>query len=364
MDWIEKYAKLLVEYSLYLKENERVFVRSTTLAEPLLKAFYEKAIQAGAIVETEISFEDQDQILLSKGQKFQLDHVSSSFKQAMTEFDAVLVIRAPYLSSTAYQISGENRNYRLQAIKPYDQLYFERLGKGALKRCLCQFPTANGAYHAGMPLDEYSLFIQQACFLNESDPAAKWKELSVYQQRIVDFMNGCDKIVYRSPQFEISFSVKDRIWINSDGKANMPSGEVFSSPIEDSVEGEIYFNFPSIYQDQEVAGIRLIVRKGEVVEWSADKGQEILDRIFQIEGSRRFGEVAIATNTNIQRPTKNILFDEKIGGTVHMAVGQSYLQSGGKNSSSIHWDMITDMRQGGEIIADGRQIYYNGEFLI
>lgn len=364
MHWIEKYAHLLVHYSLYLKEGERVFVRTTTLAEPLLKAFFEKATEVGAIVETEISFEHQEHILLSKGKSTQLQHVSASFKQAMTEFDAVLVIRAPYLSDASFQISPENRKIRMQSIQPYDQIYFERLGKGSLKRSLCQYPTAYGAHHAGMTLDEYSRFIQDACFLNEEDPSAKWKELSAYQQVIVDYLNTCDHITYRNPKFEISFSVKGRTWINSDGKANMPSGEVFTSPVEDSLEGEIYFNFPSIYQEQQVQDIRLVVKAGEVVDWKAEIGQELLDRIFQIEGSRRFGEVAIATNKNIQRPTKNILFDEKIGGTVHMAIGQSYLQSGGKNHSPIHWDMITDMRKGGEIIADGVVIYKDGEFLI
>lgn len=364
MSWIDKYADLLVHYSLYLKEGERVFVRTTTLAEPLLKAFYEKATDAGAIVETEISFEQQEQILMSKGKPEQLQHVSASFKEAMTEFDAVMVIRAPYLSTRQFEVLPANRNRRMQVLQPYDQIYFERLGNASLKRSLCQYPTAYGAHHAGMSLDEYTRFIQDACFLNEEDPAAKWKELSEYQQGVVNYLNTCDQIMYRSPQFEISFSVKGRKWINSDGKANMPSGEVFTSPVEDSVEGEIYFNFPSIYQEHDVQGIRLIVKSGEVVEWTAEVGQELLDRIFHIEGSRRFGEVAIATNKNIQRPTKNILFDEKIGGTVHMAIGQSYLQSGGKNHSPIHWDMITDMRQGGEIIADGSLIYRNGEFLL
>ncbi len=364
MDWIEKYAKLIVEYSLFLKENERVFVRTTTLAEPLLKAFYEKAIQAGAIVEAEVSFEDQEQILLSKGKAHQWSYVSSSYKNAMSEFDAVLVIRAPYMSKQQVPISPESRKARMQALQEFDKVYFERLGTGALKRCLCQYPTPHGAYHAGMSIEEYSQFIQHACFLHEEDPASKWKALSVYQQGITEYLNDCDKITYRNPLFEISFSVKGRTWINSDGKANMPSGEIFTSPVEDSVEGEIYFNFPSLFQEQEVEGIRLVVRRGEVVEWNAEKGQDVLDRVFQIEGSRKFGEVAIATNKNIQRPTKNILFDEKIGGTVHMAIGQSYLQSGGKNSSPIHWDMITDMRKGGEIEADGKMIYKDGEFLI
>jgi aminopeptidase len=162
----------------------------------------------------------------------------------------------------------------------------------------------------------------------------------------------------------MSFSVKGRKWINSDGRANMPSGEVFSAPIEDSVNGWAYFSYPTIYMGKDVEGVRLEVKDGEVVKWSAEKGQDVLDKVFSVEGARRWGEVAVGTNMNIQRTTRNILFDEKIGGSIHMAVGQSYKQCGGKNESAVHWDMITDMRDGGEIIADGEVIYRNGAFVI
>ncbi len=364
MNWVDKYAKLLVEYSLYLKENEKVFVRSTTLAEPLLKAFYLEALKAGAMVEFEISFEDQENILLHSGNDLQLSYLSPAYKEAIQAFDAYLVIRAPYETKDQFAIDDLKKKKRTELESPYNKLYFERLGNGSLKRSLCQYPTQSAATLAGMDLESYSQFIQSACFLNHEDPASQWKVLSAMQQNIVDYLNKQDKLIYRNSNFEISFSVKNRIWINSDGKANMPSGEVFTSPIEDSVQGEIFFNYPSILWNKEVSGVRLTVKDGEIIKWTAEKGMEVLDKVFQIEGSRRFGEVAIATNKNIQQPTKNILFDEKIGGTIHMAVGQSYLQTGGKNHSSIHWDLITDMKQGGEILADGKCIYKDGEFLI
>ncbi|MBK8485566.1 MAG: aminopeptidase [Saprospiraceae bacterium] len=364
MNWIEKYAHLLVNYSLYLKEGETVFIRTTCLAEPLVKCFYKEAIQKGAIVEVEFSFEDQETILLSSGNETQLNYLSASYKEAIQNFDAYLVIRAPYNSKESFIIPDAQRSKRLAITSIYDALYFKRLGDASLKRSLCQFPTEYAALLAGMTLETYTEFIQNACFLNSDDPAEKWKSLSKMQASIVAYLNTCDKIIYRNSQFEISFSVKNRIWINSDGKANMPSGEVFTSPIEESVNGEIYFNYPSIMMGEEVCGVRLYVERGEIKTWSAEIGQHILDRVFQIPGSRWFGEVAIATNQNIQQATKNILFDEKIGGTVHMAVGQSYLQTGGKNHSSIHWDLITDMKDSGEIIADDKLIYQHGKFLI
>ncbi len=364
MSWIEKYAQLLVHYSLYLKENEKVFVRSTTLAEPLLNAFYKQALDVGAILEFEISLEDQEAILLHKGTPDQLAYLSESYKNAIRHFDAYLVIRAPYQANEKYPVVDLKKKLRTAAIAPFDAMYFERLGNASLKRSLCQYPTQYAADLAGMNLEDYTSFIQSACFLNQDDPAAEWNKLSLMQQSKVDYLNCCDQIVYRHPKFEISFSVKGRIWNNSDGKANMPSGEVFTSPVEDSVQGEIYFNFPSMMWNEEVQGVRLIVKDGYIIEWSAEKGKHVLDKVFAIEGTRRFGEVAIATNMNIQRATKNILFDEKIGGTIHMAIGQSYLQCGGKNHSSIHWDLITDMKQGGEILADGNLIYSDGKFLI
>lgn len=364
MHWIDKYADLLVNYSLYLKEGEKVFVRSTTLAEPLVKAFYKAAIKAGALVETELNFEDQENILLQYGNSEQLQYVGASYQKAIQSFDAYLAIRAPYESNRNFSIVEENRKIRSEALAPFDQMYFKRLGDGSLKRSLCQFPTAHAAKIAGMSLDEYTEFIIHACFLDMEHPADQWKAISSNQQRIVDYFNQCNQFIYRNPNFEICFSTLERKWINSDGKANMPSGEVFTSPVEDSVTGEIYFSYPSIMMNEEVSGVHLIVEKGEITKWSATSGQHILDKVFQIPGARVFGEAAVATNKNIQRATKNILFDEKIGGTIHMAVGQSYLQAGGKNTSSIHWDLITDMKQGGEILADGILVYKNGEFLI
>jgi aminopeptidase len=204
----------------------------------------------------------------------------------------------------------------------------------------------------------------QSCYLFDEDPVAKWLEVRKNQQAYVDRLNKADKVHYKGPNIDISFSVKGRTWINSDGRANMPSGEVFSAPIEDSVNGTVYFSYPTIYMGKDVVGISLEVKNGEVIKWDAEQGKEVLDKVFAIEGARHWGEVAVGTNYNIQRTSRNILFDEKIGGSIHMAVGQSYKQCGGKNESTVHWDMITDMKKGGEIWADGELIYKDGKFII
>ena len=230
-------------------------------------------------------------------------------------------------------------------------------------RSLCQYPTHAAAEAAGMSIEEYAQFVFQACRLDEKDPVQSWIEVRKAQQAVVDLLNTVNEVTYRNQKTDIRFSVKGRKWINSDGRANMPSGEVFTGPEEESVEGVVHFDYPSVFSGHDVAGITLTVEKGLITKWDAAQGREVLDQVFAIEGARRFGEVAIGTNYKIQRPTRNILFDEKIGGSIHMAVGQSYLQTGGKNESTIHWDMIADMRDGGEILVDGNVIYRNGKFL-
>ncbi|MCZ2102129.1 MAG: aminopeptidase [Chitinophagales bacterium] len=361
---LQKYAHLLVHYCLELKKGEKLYITTTSLAESLLREVYRAAIRVGAHVEYQMTFSEQQKIFITEADDAQLDYVNPFKREMMETFDAYLVIRAPFNLREDQNNDSAKTARSMQANQVINQIYSERIADRSLKRCLCQFPTQASAQEAGMSLEEYEHFVYDACRLYDEDPAQSWIQVRESQQKIVDYLNKCDQIQYKNKKSDVRFSVKDRIWINSDGRNNMPSGEVFSGPIEDSVEGYIYFDYPSIYLGTEVVGIKLEIEQGQVVRWSAEKGQEVLDQVFAIEGARYFGEVAIGTNYHIQRTTKNILFDEKIGGSVHMAVGQSYKQTGGKNSSSVHWDMIADMKDGGQIWADGKLIYENGKFLI
>ena len=361
---LKKYAQLLVNYCLEIKKGERLFVSTTTLAEPLVREVYREAIKKGAHVEIDMSFREKGRIFYNEASEDQLKKVSPFRKMAIETFDAYLVIRAPFNLREEKNVNGENKKIASMAGRELSETYFRRTGNKEMKRSLCQYPTLASAQEAGMSLEEYQEFVFNACHLYADNPEGEWLKIRKNQQQIVDFLNTKDQIRYHCKETDITFSVKDRIWINSDGQSNMPSGEVFSGPIENTVNGVVHFNYPSIYMHQEVADIRLTVENGEVVKWTAEKGQEVLDKVMEVEGARFFGEVAIGTNYNIQRATKNILFDEKIGGTIHMAVGQSYHQTGGKNKSAVHWDMITDMKDGGIIYADGEKVYENGKFII
>lgn len=361
---LDRYAELLIDYCLEIKAGERLYIRTSMLAEPLLRRVISYAWSKGAQVEYNMQMQGMSKELFANASDDLLQKVSPFHKMAMESFDAFLVIRAPYNLREDQGLPSDKLKMRSQAYKQINDLYFERTGNGQLKRSLCQFPTHASAQEAGMSLAEYEHFVFNACKLYDDDPMASWLEVRKEQQRIVDYLNKADQIAYKGPNIDIQFSTKGRTWINSDGRNNMPSGEVFSAPIEDTVQGKVTFSYPCVFRGKDVVRPTLEVKGGYIVDWDAEQGKSILDEVFQIDGARRWGEVAIGTNYDIQRSTRNILFDEKIGGSIHMAVGQSYKQCGGKNESAIHWDMITDMRDGGEIHVDGEVIYRNGEFLI
>jgi aminopeptidase len=361
---LSKYADLLVNYCLDLKTKDKLFINSTTLAEPLVREVYRAALRAGAIVETELDFQGKSNIYYEEAiADHQLAHVSTLYRTAMQDFDAYLYIRAPFSLKEVSSATTEQLSKVKEANAPFHKLYFERTATRDLKRNLCQFPTLAAAEEAAMTLEEYENFVFGACKLFHENPKQAWLDVRQAQQKTVDLLNGREQIRYVGNDIDLTFNTKGRKWINSDGQTNMPSGEVYTSPVENSVNGIIRFSYPGLYQGHEVEDVLLHVKDGYIQHWEARKGKDFLDYIFSLEGTRRFGEAAIGTNYDINRMTKNILFDEKIGGTVHLAIGQSYLQCGGKNESSVHWDMITDMTQQGEIYADGEKIYEKGRFL-
>lgn len=358
-----RYAQLLVDYCVELTPGDKLYVDSTTLAVPLVKEIHRIALQRGAHVEVSLAWDGMDRTFLAEANDDQLKYISAQKREAFETFDAYLAIRAPFNLRDMQDASPTKKKKRGAATKALNDTYFRRTGTRELRRNLCQYPTQAAAQNAGMSLDEYRAFIFEATKLNEPDPKQAWLDVRRKQQAVTDRLNQAKQMHYLGEHIDLTFSVDGRTWINSDGQTNMPSGEVYTSPVEDSVNGHIRFDYPAVYQGHEVEDVTLFVERGEVVKWEAKRGKDFLDHIFSLPGTRRFGEAAIGTNYSIDRFTRNILFDEKIGGTVHLAIGQSYEQAGGKNKSSVHWDMIAGMRAGGEIKADGETIYRNGHFI-
>ena len=274
------------------------------------------------------------------------------------------MILAPFNFKELENIDPEKKQTVSNRTQRNKQNPHEKTAKGTLNWNLCVFPTDAAAQECGMSTNEYEEFVYSACFLNEADPTGKWRQFDRSQQKIVDYLMAREHFRYVGRDIDISFSAKGRKWISAAGTKNMPCGEVFTSPLEDSVNGKVRFSYPGFYLGQEIEDIALEIKDGRVIKWDAKKGKSLLDKIMEIPGARQFGEAAVGTNTGIKKFTKNMLFDEKLAGTVHLALGASIPETGGKNESAIHWDMLADMNDGGEIYADSELVYKNGRFII
>jgi len=360
----EKYAKLLARYSMGIRKGDKVLICGSYLAESLVREVYKEAIIAGAYPEIKLSIPGTEKIFYEYACDDQLKYISPAQKLYYNEYDCLLNIDSPFNLKELQNVDPTRKQAVSIARTELNKIFMERSAAGKFRWTLCVHPTNSGAQEAGMSLNEYEDFVYSACFLNDDDPVASWKQLAQRQQKVVDVLNKTTHIEYKSEDVDIKFTTQGRTWINSCGTFNMPCGEVFTTPVEDSVNGKVRFSYPGIFMGQEIEDITLEVKDGLVVKWDAKKGKALLDKVFEIEGARRFGEAAVGTNKGIDKFTRNMLFDEKIGGTIHMAVGAAYPETGGRNESSIHWDLLADMKKDSYIKADGQIVYKNGEFVL
>ena len=362
----EKYADVLVNYSAKVKEGELVVIRATSYeAADLVKEIYKKVVQLGANPILRTSICDMSDIFIKYANDKQLEYIDP---MAILEYDTVdkyISIGAPLNVKNMARADKAKLAKRSKATRILSEKLMGRTAEGKASWVIADFPTNALAQEAKMSLDEYKEFLFNACFLNLDDPVAKLKELDEIQTRQANYLNNKSKIRIVGEKTDITFSTKGRKWISCSGINNYPDGEVFTSPVENSANGEIYFDFPAIYRGNEAHKIHLKLKDGKVIEAHAEKGEEFLLSMLDMdEGSRFVGEIAVGTNENIKDVTGNILFDEKIGGSNHMALGASYPETGGKNVSGLHWDIIKNMKNGGKIYADDELIYENGKFLI
>lgn len=360
---LNKLAKLLVNYSTKVKKGDFVFISCNDVAKPWVVEVAKEAIKAGAHVEYSLDNEDVNETILKNSNEEQLLWGSHLNKHMLSEADVWLTAWGTRNTKMNSNIDPKKLQLKSRGAASWRKIYSERMGDGSLRWCGTQFPTYADAQEASMSLSEYEDFVYGAGLLDMEDPVSEWKKISAYQDRWVKYLNTKKELHFLSEGTDIKVKVEGRKWINCDGKANFPDGEIFTSPIENGIDGYITFSFPGIYMGKEIEGIRLEIAEGKVVKATAQKDEELLKMLIETdEGSSYFGEVAIGTNYGIKKFTKNMLFDEKIGGTIHMAIGDSDPEAGGLNRSSIHWDMLCDMRNGGKICADGELFYENGQF--
>jgi len=363
MNLEKKMAKLICEYSLGLKEGDIFLIRSETVAEPLVKELMRQSLEMGAHPVLRMMISEQQATFYKYANEKQLEFIPHSVMADAENITAQVFIDA---TDNTKQLTGADKSKIAaysKSMRRVRDILMEREQKGEFRWSLCPYPTQAMAQDAEMSLDEYSEFVFNACKLNEADPVAAWNEVDKFQNQVVELLTGTNEIKLEGLNTEITYNVDGRKWVNCNGHHNMPDGEVFTSPVENGVNGQIYFDLPTSYMGVEAGGITLNIENGKIVKAHADKGDDFLQSVLETdEGSRFIGEIAFGLNDNITKPTKNILFDEKIGQTIHMAVGASYPEAGGKNKSGIHWDMVKNMKDG-RAYADGKLIYENGRFI-
>jgi aminopeptidase len=360
---VEKLAQVLVHYSLDLKPGEELAVKTSPLADELNLAVYKQTLLAGAHITFLNMVEGTQELFYQLASDAQLDHVSPVIKVVHEAYQAILDIEA---LSNARELSNADPVKMSRARKARASIFkrmIDRTASGELKWCGTVFPTQASAQEAEMSLREYQDFVYDAGKLNLPDPVSAWKEEAARQQKLIEWLKGKDRLTIQGPSVDLSMSIKGRIFEGAAGKENFPDGEIYTSPVEESVNGWVRFAYPAIFYGREVIDPELWFEDGKVVKEKASKGQDFLTATLNTDaGARYLGELGIGTNYDIPRFTKNMLFDEKLGGTIHLAVGLGFPEVGGKNTSGLHWDMLCDM-SGAEICLDGEVIYRDRKFV-
>jgi aminopeptidase len=352
---IAQWADLLVDYCLRVEAGETIVIASEWEARPLVEACYRALVLRGAHPLVRIDLPGLSEFFLRHASETQLAHLPPIGLYEAETADARI------------RIAAESDTQELARIDPRRQMMLDRArdpirrAAGRKRWVLTQYPTAAYAASARMGLVDYEDYVAQAMFLDKPDPSAAWQDLGRRQGALVSFMSGVETIRIEADGTDLTLSVAGRTWINSDGRRNMPSGEIFSGPIEDSAQGRIRCGLPVCRGGRELSGIELEFAGGAVVAARAEAGEPYLQSMLDLDpGARRLGEIGLGLNPGIDRFTGSILYDEKIGGTVHVALGRSYPETGGTNESALHWDLIIDTRQGGRLTADGRVVMEDG----
>jgi aminopeptidase len=362
---LARLAQILVRYSLDVQPGQLVAVMADIEAVPLVRLVYREILRAGAFPELQFEMEDAREMLMKEASDDQLDFVSP-VRQLITErFDRLLYIDAEANTRRLAHVDPRRIARQRKAYDALDTLWSERAAEGSMRWCYTQFPTQAYAQNANMSLAEYWEFLCRACMLNEPDPVACWQAMAERQKRLIAWLKGRKQVRIIGRDTDLTLSIEGRPFLPCDGHINFPDGEIYSGPLEDSAQGYIRYALPGNYDGHDVDDIRLRFEHGRVVEAHAATSEDFLLNMLNMdEGARRIGEFSFGLNYGIVEATRNTLYDEKIGGTIHIALGRSYPESGGLNLSALHWDMVCDLRQQGEVRVDGELFLKNGEYVV
>jgi aminopeptidase len=362
----QKLAQILVDHSAGVKPGDRVALETTTNAAEIVRHIYELILQRGGHPHLLLNLPEQDGLFFRYANNDQLTYPPAFQKLVTEEFEVYIRVRAEINPHSLSDVPAEKQLQRQKGMAQVRNRMIQRGADNSLRWVLTQFPTEGYAKEAGMSLTDYTNFLLAACHADEEtvDPLAHWESVKLQQKKMIESIEGHDEIKLLGPDVDMTMSIKGRKFNNSFGKHNLPDGEIYTGPVEDSVDGWAKFTYPAIYQGQAVENVELVFKNGRVDSAKAKVGEPLLlAMVSSDEGSHYLGEFAIGTNFEINRFTRNILFDEKLGGTFHIALGAGYPETGSQNRSTIHWDFICDMRKDSEIHADGNVIYRDGKFI-
>jgi aminopeptidase len=358
-------ADVLVGYSSAVRPGDIVMLEAATpVAAPLIRALYARVLQAGGHPHLRIGVDGAVEALLTEGSDEQLDWLNPVRLEEVERADVRMSVEAETNTRSLTNVDPARQRRLALARDPIRDRHFERSAAGELRSLVTLFPTQASAQDAEMSLEEYENFVFRAGLLDVDEPVGAWQSLGERIARLADWLGEKEALRVVSGETDLSLGIEGRTWIACDGKENFPDGEVFTGPIETSVEGTIRFTYPATFGGRRVRDIELRFRGGEVVEARAGEGEDFLHEMLAMDdGARRAGEFSFGLNDAVTEFTGHTLFDEKIGGTCHLALGRSYPESGGVNRSALHWDLVCDLREGSEVYADGELVYRDGRFL-
>jgi aminopeptidase len=361
----ERVADIIVDYSVKVKEGELVTIRGAYVAEPLLLALYQRCIERGAHPMLRATIPQAAPVLYRYAKDNQLEFIWETDRWMVENVDVSLMVIADTNTRQMSRIDPSKQAVASRARKDLLKRDLERAAAGEHRWNLTLYPTEAHAMEAGMSLDEFEDLYYAACLIDADDPVAEWEKVSERHKRLLEWMKDRSEVHIEGEGTDITLDVGGRTWLAADGEANFPDGEIFTGPEESATTGSVTFTYPAEYGGQLVEGIRLEFDKGRVVEASARTNESfLLETLDTDEGARVLGELGIGTNYGIREFTGSTLLDEKIGGTIHLAVGAAYPESGGTNESSVHWDMVCDLRKGGRVTVDGDLLMEDGKLLV
>ena len=362
-----KFAKLVVGYSIEVKKGDRVLIEGPSIAKELFQALFLEILSAGGHPLVMPTLDGIDELFLKNASEEQLLFLHNTIKSTNTDFDSIITIGGEFNTRNLSLI--DPKRIAKQRGSPdrtaFKQDFGDRMSKKLLKWIGIPFPCHAYAQEANMDLFSYFDFVEKALLLDKEKPIDEWTKIQTIQDKIVQKLNGRKLLQILGEDTELELSVEGRTWEKCSGNWTLHDGEIYTGPVETQTNGHIRFTYPGIYAGREIENIYLEFKDGEVINATADKGDDLLKEILKIKNANRIGELAIGTNYGITQFTKNILFDEKIGGTIHLALGRGFQETGPKNKSAIHWDILKDMRhKGSKILVDGQVIYEEGKWKI